>query len=185
MMNLISMRDVSKDMIEDLLSLAAKKEKQMKESSLKPTNKVVATLFFEPSTRTKLSFQTAALRLGMNYIDFLTETSSLKKGESFIDTIKVVAGYGDILVIRHPKEGSARLASEICDRVIINGGDGGNQHPTQTILDLYTIKKCQGKIDGLNIAMSGDLKYGRTVHSLATALTHFKCTLHFVAPDSL
>lgn len=188
MKNIISVKDFSKEFIEQILNDAERKEREQNSDfnvNPKLKDKVVATMFFEPSTRTKLSFQTAALRNEMKYIDFLTEVSSLTKGESFVDTIKVISGYADVLVIRHPKEGAAKLASVICNKPIINGGDGGNQHPTQTLLDLYTIKKGQGKLENLHIAMSGDLKYGRTVHSLAEALCFFNATLYFVAPDSL
>jgi len=178
------MHDFDRKFIETILSLAEEKDNSTENNPIF-SNKVLATLFFEPSTRTKLSFQTAASRLGMQYIDFLTEMSSLKKGESFTDTIKVVAGYADVLVIRHPNEGAAKLASVICNKPIINAGDGSNQHPTQTFLDLYTIKKSQGRLNDLYIAMSGDLKYGRTVHSLATALAYFGARLYFIAPEHL
>ena len=146
-MDIISVRDLKKEQIEEILSSAEKMEKKIGEEM--HSGKVVATLFFEPSTRTKLSFQTASLRLGMKFIDFSTSTSSMKKGESFTDTIKNIDGYADLIVIRHAKEGSARLAAEVAEAPVINGGDGGNQHPTQGLLDLYTIKKLKGRIKGL------------------------------------
>ena len=141
-MDIISVRDLKKEQIEEILSSAENMEKNIgKEMN---SGYVIATLFFEPSTRTKLSFQSAASRLGMKYIDFIGERSSLKKGESFTDTIKNIDGYVDAIVIRHPKEGSARLAAEVSKSPVINGGDGGNQHPTQALLDLYTIRKNRG-----------------------------------------
>ncbi len=185
-MDLISIRDVDKKTIEEILELAEKKENeetQKKESKKK--NIVLATLFFEPSTRTKLSFQTAAVRNGLCYIDFLTETSSIKKGETFIDTIKTVSSYADALAIRHQKEGAARLAAMVSDKPIINCGDGGNQHPTQTLIDLYTIKKHKGKLSGLNVMLVGDLKHARTMHSLLYALAMFGANVTLCAPKGL
>ena len=147
---------------------------------------VVATLFFEPSTRTRLSFESAASRLGAKVIGFSDATSSsVSKGESLNDTILTVSNYADIIVMRHPREGSARYASEVSPVPVINAGDGANQHPTQTLLDLYSIKKTQGKLDGLQVAFVGDLKYGRTVHSLTFALCNFNTTFHLVSPESL
>jgi len=149
--------------------------------------KIIASLFFEPSTRTKDSFTTACYRLGGSITGFTdTSSTSLKKGETLFDTLKMYEIYSDVIVMRHNIEGSARFASECVDIPIINGGDGANQHPTQTLLDLYSIKKNQGKIDGLSIALAGDLKYGRTVHSLACALSLYKdITLYFISPESL
>ncbi len=185
-MDLISIRDTDKKTLEEILDLAAKKEKEgLKLSEVKKSNRVLATLFFEPSTRTKLSFQTAALRNGFDYIDFLTETSSTKKGESFIDTIKTIAGYADVIIVRHPKEGSARLAAATSSKPVINGGDGGNQHPTQTLIDLYTIKKHKGRITGLNVMLMGDLKHARTMHSLLYALAMFGASITLCAPKGL
>ena len=185
-MDLISIRDIDKKVLEEILELASKKEKEgLKLNEVKKTNRVLATLFFEPSTRTKLSFQTAALRNGFDYIDFLTETSSVKKGESFVDTIKTIAGYADVIVVRHPKEGSARLAAAASDKPIVNGGDGGNQHPTQTLIDLYTIKKHKGKFAGLNVTLMGDLKHARTMHSLLYALAMFGANITLMAPKGL
>src|SRR4030043_267008 len=150
------------------------------------TGKVVATLFFEPSTRTRLSFESAVNRMGGRIIGFSdSNSSSVTKGETLYDTIKVVSNYCDLMVMRLPLEGSARFASEISSVPIINAGDGANQHPTQTLLDLYSIKKTQGKLDELTIFMVGDLKYGRTVHSLLMAMSQFNTTFHFISPDEL
>jgi aspartate carbamoyltransferase catalytic subunit len=146
----------------------------------------MASLFFEPSTRTRLSFESAMTRLGGGVIGFSEPaTTSLKKGETLWDTIKMVEKYADVITMRHPVEGAARVASEATGLPVINGGDGANQHPTQTLLDLYTIKKAKGKFDGLNIGFLGDLKYGRTVHSLAIALSHFNATMYFISPEAL
>ena len=148
--------------------------------------KVIATLFFEPSTRTRLSFETAVNRLGGRIIGFSdAATSSSSKGESLKDTIIMVSNYVDLIIMRHHLEGAARYASEVSSVPIINAGDGANQHPTQTMLDLYSIYKTQGTLENLNITMVGDLKYGRTVHSLLQAMSHFNPTFHFVAPDEL
>lgn len=148
--------------------------------------KVVATLFFEPSTRTRLSFETAVNRLGGRVIGFSdAATSSTSKGETLKDTIKMVSNYADLIVMRHFLEGAARYATEVTDVPIVNAGDGANQHPSQTLLDLYSILKTQGRLDHLTIAMVGDLKYGRTVHSLLQALRYFKPTFHFVSSPEL
>lgn len=182
-MDVISIRDMEKGDIEGILDSAQAIEKGERKPAT--AGKVLATLFFEPSTRTKLSFQSAALRSGMEYIDFLPETSSLKKGESLEDTVKTVEGYADALVIRHPKEGSARLAADILGKPVINGGDGGNQHPTQTLIDLYSIRKSKGRIGGLNVTLLGDLKHARTMRSLAYALARFGAKLTLVSPRGL
>ena len=148
--------------------------------------KVVATLFFEPSTRTQLSFQTAANRLGARVIGFSdAKTSSTTKGETLKDTILMVSNYADIIAMRHYIEGAAQYASEIAPIPIVNAGDGAHMHPSQCLLDLYSIYKTQGTLDNLNIYLVGDLKYGRTVHSLITAMRHFNPTFHFVAPKAL
>ena len=148
--------------------------------------KVVATLFFEPSTRTRLSFETAVNRLGGRIIGFSdASTTSSTKGETLKDTILMVSNYADLIVMRHYLEGAARYASEIAPIPIINAGDGANQHPSQTMLDLYSIYKTQGTLENLNIYMVGDLKYGRTVHSLLMAMRHFNPTFHFIAPKEL
>lgn len=182
-MDVISIRDMEKKDIEGILDSAEAYAAGNKKSPV--SGKVLATLFFEASTRTKLSFQSAALRSGMEYIDFLPETSSLKKGESFEDTVKTVEGYADALVIRHPKEGSARLAADILGKPVINGGDGGNQHPTQTLIDLYSIRKSKGRIKGLNVTLFGDLKHARTMRSLAYALGMFEAKVTLVSPQGL
>ena len=148
--------------------------------------RLLATLFFEPSTRTRLSFDAAMKRLGGSVIGFSDwKDSSVVKGEDLTDTIHVIDGYADIIVIRHPDNGSARIAAEAAHHPVINGGDGSNQHPTQTLLDLYTIRKAKGALDNLNIAFIGDLKYGRTVHSLALALKNFNAKMYFISPESL
>jgi aspartate carbamoyltransferase catalytic subunit len=182
-MDVISIRDMEKKDIEGILDSAEAIHAGKKKPGI--SGKVLATLFFEASTRTKLSFQSAALRSGMEYIDFLPETSSLKKGESFEDTVKTVEGYADALVIRHPKEGSARLAADILGKPVINGGDGGNQHPTQTLIDLYSIRKSKGRIKGLNVTLFGDLKHARTMRSLAYALGMFEAKVTLVSPKGL
>lgn len=182
--DLISISDLSKAEIELVLETALKFKKAPKPDLLKGT--ILASCFFEPSTRTRLSFESAMHRLGGSVIGFSEAgTTSAKKGESLFDSMKVIGGYADILVIRHPQEGSARLAAEATDKPVINAGDGANQHPTQTLLDLFTIRECQGKIDELQIALVGDLKYGRTIHSLSLALAHYPVRLYFVAPENL
>lgn len=182
--SLISIHDISKADYIKVLDLAEKFEKNPRQNIL--GQHVIATLFFEPSTRTRLSFESAASYLGAKIVGFTdAATSSVKKGESLKDTILTVSSYSDLIVMRHPKEGSARYASEVSPVPIINAGDGANQHPTQCLLDLYSIRKTQKKLDGLNIAFVGDLKYGRTVHSLVEALTNFKTTFHLVSPPEL
>jgi len=182
--DIISIRDISKDEILYIIDVASKLEKNSSPDLLK--GKILASLFFEPSTRTRLSFYSAMEHLGGQVLGFSTTAStSIKKGESLFDTIKMVEQYTDVIVIRHPGEGAARLAAEAASIPVINAGDGANQHPTQTLLDLYTIKKTKGRIDKLVIGFCGDLKYGRTVHSLAIALTHFDVEIYFIAPDSL
>ncbi|AFK22344.1 aspartate carbamoyltransferase [Pyrococcus sp. ST04] len=186
--DVISIRDFSKEDIEFVLATAERLEKELKEKGQLEyaRGKILATLFFEPSTRTRLSFESAMHRLGGSVIGFAeASTSSVKKGESLRDTIKTVEQYSDVIVIRHPKEGAARLAAEVADIPVINAGDGSNQHPTQTLLDLYTIKKEFGKIDGLKIGLLGDLKYGRTVHSLAEALAFYEVELYLISPEML
>lgn len=146
---------------------------------------LLGTLFFEPSTRTKMSFTAAIKRLGGDVVDMgSVDSSSVTKGESLADTVRVVEGYADALVMRHPSEGSARMASEFVEVPLINAGDGAGQHPTQTLLDLYTVRENAG-LEDLTIGIMGDLKYGRTVHSLAYALTKFDASQHFVSPESL
>jgi aspartate carbamoyltransferase catalytic subunit len=182
--SLVSITDYSKDEILQLLKQAEKFEQNPNQPLLE--GKVVATLFFEPSTRTRLSFETAVNRLGGRIIGFSdASTSSSSKGETLKDTIKMVSNYADLIVMRHPLEGAARYASEVASVPVINAGDGANQHPTQTLLDLYSIQKTQGHLDHLNIFMVGDLKYGRTVHSLLMAMAHFSPVFHFISPDEL
>jgi len=149
-------------------------------------NKIVANCFFEPSTRTRLSFETAAIRLGAKVIGFANgEDISVQKGETLYDTMRVVSAYADLIVLRHPAEGAAALAKEAARCPVINAGDGANQHPTQAILDLFTIQECQGQIDGLSIALVGDLKYGRTIHSFTQLCSLFDVRLYLVSPEML
>ncbi|MDR1180615.1 MAG: aspartate carbamoyltransferase [Bacteroidales bacterium] len=182
--SLISITDFSKKEYLEILDLAEEFEKQPVQNIA--NGKVVATLFFEPSTRTRLSFESAANRMGAKVIGFSdASSSSTSKGESLVDTIKTVSCYADIIVMRHPLEGAARLASEVASVPIINAGDGANQHPTQCMLDLYSIRKTQNTLDNLNIALVGDLKYGRTVHSLVEAMCNFNTVFHLISPESL
>ena len=167
-----------------MLDLAEEFEKNPSQKIM--DGKVVATLFFEPSTRTRLSFESAVNRLGGRIIGFSEASStSVSKGESLKDTILTVANYSDLIVMRHPVEGSARFASEVSPVPIINAGDGANQHPTQTMLDLYSIRKTQGTLNNQKIVMVGDLKYGRTVHSLLMAMSQFNASFVFIAPKEL
>jgi aspartate carbamoyltransferase catalytic subunit len=182
--SLVSIDDFSTDEIINILDMAVGFEKQPIRKLLE--GKVIATLFFEPSTRTRLSFESAINRLGGKIVGFSdSSSSSVSKGETLHDTIKMVSSYSDLIVMRHPIEGSARFASEIASVPVINAGDGANQHPTQTMLDLYSIRKTQGKLDNLNIFMVGDLKYGRTVHSLMMAMSRWNATFNFIAPEEL
>ena len=182
--SLVSINDFSKEDILKILQFAEDFENSPNQTLLR--DKVVATLFFEPSTRTRLSFEAAINKLGARVIGFTDSTSSsTTKGETLKDTIKMVSNYADLIVMRHPMEGSARYASEQSRVPIINAGDGANQHPTQTLLDLYSIKKTQGTLENLSIYLVGDLKYGRTVHSLLMALSHFNPVFYFVAPQEL
>jgi len=182
--SLVSITDYTKEEILSLLDSAREFEANPNRKTL--DGKVVATLFFEPSTRTRLSFETAVIRLGGSIIGFSdAATSSSSKGESLNDTIHMVSSYADAIVMRHPLEGAARYASEVSPVPIINAGDGANQHPSQTLLDLYSILKTQETLENLNICLVGDLKYGRTVHSLIQAMSHFKPTFKFIAPDEL
>lgn len=185
--DIISMNDMTKEEILNILEIAKEIEKIPEEKKLKYLEgKIISTLFFEPSTRTKMSFESAAQRLGAQILQLPpVEQSSLKKGESFTDTIKMVESYSDVIVVRHPFDGAARLAANTSEKPVINAGDGSNQHPSQTLLDLYTILEEKGTLDNLEIAFVGDLKYGRTVHSLVKALTHFNSKIYFVAPGIL
>ncbi|MGI6339888.1 MAG: aspartate carbamoyltransferase [Bacteroidales bacterium] len=182
--SLVSIDDLSTDEILKILDLAAEFEITPVQNLL--DKKVIATLFFEPSTRTRLSFESAINRLGGKVVGFSDATiSSITKGETLNDTIRTVNNYCDLIVMRHPIEGSARFASEISTVPVINAGDGANQHPTQTLLDLYSIRKTQGTLENLNIFMVGDLKYGRTVHSLMMAMSRWNATFNFISPDEL
>lgn len=182
----ISIADLERPTLDYLLEKAFQFEETYAESEIL-RNKLVATLFFEPSTRTRLSFEAATLRLGGRVIGFSDVTStSVTKGETLKDTIKMVSNYADLIVIRHSQEGAARYASEVSTVPVINAGDGANQHPTQTLLDMYSILKTQKRLEGLHITLVGDLKYGRTVHSLIQALSLYKnITFSFISPESL
>ena len=182
--SVITLANLSKDKILYLIRMSEEFERHPNRKLLE--GKIVATLFFEPSTRTRLSFETAANRLGARIIGFTDpKVTSSSKGETLHDTIKMVSNYADVIVMRHYLEGAARYASEVTNVPIINAGDGSNQHPSQTMLDLYSIYKTQGHLDNLHIYLVGDLKYGRTVHSLLMAMRHFKPTFHFIAPKEL
>ena len=182
--SLVSIDDISREEIIDLIERARFFEEHPNHKVL--DGKVVATLFFEPSTRTRLSFETAVNRLGGRIIGFSdASTTSSSKGETLKDTIKMVSNYVDLIIMRHYLEGAARYATEVTDTSIINAGDGANQHPSQTMLDLYSIYKTQGTLENLTITMVGDLKYGRTVHSLLMALRYFNPTFRFIACEEL
>lgn len=182
--SLISLADHTREKLLYLIEMAQEFEKHPNRKILE--GRIAATLFFEPSTRTRLSFETAANRLGAKVIGFADpKVTSGTKGEILKDTIKMVSNYADIIIMRHYLEGAAKYASEVTTVPIINAGDGANQHPSQTMLDLYTIYQSQGTLENLNIYLVGDLKYGRTVHSLLTAMRHFNPTFHFIAPDEL
>ena len=182
--SLISIYDYSPEEICHILDIAEDFEKNRLQNLL--NGRVIASLFFEPSTRTRLSFETAIQLLGGNVIGFSsTAGTSLQKGESLKDTIMMVASYADLIVMRNPVDGSARYASEVSKVPIINAGDGSNQHPTQCLLDLYSIRKTQGTLENLEITMVGDLKYGRTVHSLVQAMCNFNAKFNFVSPVEL
>ena len=180
----VTIANFSKEKILYMLEMAREFEKHPNRHLL--YGRVVATLFFEPSTRTRLSFETAANRLGARVIGFSDpKATSSSKGETLKDTIKMVSNYADIIVMRHYLEGAATYATEVTNVPIVNAGDGAHQHPSQTMLDLYSIYKTQGTLENLNIFLVGDLKYGRTVHSLIQAMRHFNPTFHFIAPDEL
>ena len=182
--SLISVQDLTKEEILHILDVAREFEENREQSFL--SGKVVACLFFEPSTRTRLSFEAAINRLGARVIGFPdNRNTSQTKGETLEDTIKIVSNYVDMIVMRHPKAGAADIAASVASVPVINAGDGANQHPTQTLLDLYAIKKTQGRLEGLDIDMVGDLKYGRAVHSLVDALRHFNPRFTFTSPDEL
>ncbi len=182
--SLVSIADISREEIEQLLEGARYFEEHPNHKIL--DGRVVATLFFEPSTRTRLSFETAVNRLGGRVIGFSDpNATSTSKGETLKDTIKMVSNYVDLIIMRHYLEGAARYASEVTDVPVVNAGDGANQHPSQTLLDLYSISKTQGRLNDLTITLVGDLKYGRTVHSLLQAMQYYNPTFRFVACDEL
>ncbi|OKY77824.1 MAG: Aspartate carbamoyltransferase catalytic chain PyrB [Candidatus Methanohalarchaeum thermophilum] len=182
--DIVSVEDLSKGDISKILETT----KKIDEGDLKAdmSGKVLANVFFEPSTRTRLSFETAMKRLGGDVISLnSTQASSISKGESLADTVRVLEGYSDVIVLRHPKEGAPKMASQFVEKPVINAGDGSNEHPTQTLTDLYTIWSEKGSIDGLKIAILGDLKYGRTVHSLVQPLVEYDIQLYLVSPSQL
>ena len=184
MKNFISIKELEKEEILEVLDVAEKLVQNPNPELL--NGKIVGSLFFEPSTRTRLSFTSAAYRVGAKVLGFESpDATSLKKGESLRDTIKIVEAYSDVIVMRHKIEGAARFAASISKHPVINAGDGANEHPSQTLLDLFTIRKELGRLDNIKIAFVGDLKYGRTVHSLTKALEHFKPEFYFVAPESI
>jgi aspartate carbamoyltransferase catalytic subunit len=184
--DIISIRDFTREEIDYVLKIAQAMEPLAQRGSDMLRGKILATLFFEPSTRTRLSFEAAMHKLGGSTIGFAeAEIASVRKGENLADTVRTVENYADVIAIRHPLEGAARLAAEFAKVPIINGGSGAEEHPTQALLDLYTIMKEKGRIDGLKIALVGDLRYGRTVHSLAYALSYYDVELYLVSPESL
>ena len=184
--DIISIRDFLREEIDYVLKIASTMEPLAHKGSDMLKGKILATLFFEPSTRTRLSFEAAMHKLGGSTIGFAeTEIASVRKGENLADTVRTVENYADVIAIRHPLEGAARLAAEFAKVPIINGGSGAEEHPTQALLDLYTILKEKGTIDGLKIALVGDLRYGRTVHSLAYALSNYHVELFLVSPETL
>jgi len=184
--DIISIEDFSREEINYVLSIAKTMESIAKIGSNMLKGKILATLFYEPSTRTRLSFEAAMLKLGGSNIGFAeVDSASVKKGENLADTMRTVENYADVIAMRHPLDGAAKLAAEFSRVPVINGGSGSEEHPTQALLDLYTIQKEKGKIDGLKIALVGDLRYGRTVHSLAYGLSLFDVELCLVSPESL
>ena len=184
--DIISIKDFTREEIEYILKISNEMEPLIKKGSDVLKGRIMATLFFEPSTRTRLSFETAMYKLGGSVIGFNEpEIASIKKGENLADTVRVVEKYADIIVLRHPAEGAARFAAEYVEIPVINAGSGAEEHPTQALLDLYTILKEKGRIDGLTIALMGDLRYGRTVHSLAYALSLYDVRLFLVSPELL
>ena len=182
--HIISVSDFSRGMLELIVSTAEKIKNKAVDKLLE--GKVIGSCFFEPSTRTRLSFEAAIRRLGGDVIGFDdASNTSLRKGETLADSVRIISSYTDALILRHPKEGAARFAAELSSVPVINGGDGANQHPSQTLLDLFSIYECQGRLDNLVVACVGDLKYGRTVHSLVQALSHFNAEFIFISPDAL
>ncbi|MFH0897820.1 MAG: aspartate carbamoyltransferase [Candidatus Bathyarchaeota archaeon] len=184
--DILSIRDFTRSDVEHVLDIARLMEPLTIGGSKMLEGRVLAALFFEPSTRTRMSFESAMHKLGGGCISISeARTSAVEKGESLADTIRTIENYCDVIALRHPQDGSARLAADVASIPVINGGSGAEEHPTQALLDLYTIKREIGKIDGLNIALLGDLRYGRTVHSLAYALALYDTTIYFVSPESL
>lgn len=182
--DILSIKDLSFEKIQLIFKIAAELKHKRKAYSIQ--NKIIAHCFFEPSTRTRLSFETATLKLGGKVIGFSSDEGlSIQKGESLHDTIKMISSYADLIVIRHPREGVARLCSQIANIPVINAGDGANQHPTQALVDLFSIEECQNQVNGLHIALVGDLKYGRTIHSFAEICSLFDVRLYLVSPDIL
>lgn len=182
--DVLAVKDLSSPQIQQILDMSKKIKAKSHPKLIQ--DKIIAHCFFEPSTRTRLSFETAAIRLGGQIMGFSgDEGLSLRKGETLYDTMKVISDYADLIVIRHPVEGAARLTADISEKPVINAGDGANQHPTQALVDLFTIQECQGKLDGLSIALVGDLKYGRTIHSFAEACLLFNVRLYLVSPEVL
>jgi aspartate carbamoyltransferase catalytic subunit len=184
--DIISIEDFTREEITHILNTAKTMEPTATTGTDTLKGKILATLFYEPSTRTRLSFETAMHKLGGSVIGFAeADIASVKKGETLADTIRTVENYADAIALRHPLDGAAKLAAELAEAPIINGGSGSEEHPTQALMDLYTIQKEKGKIDGLKIALVGDLRYGRTVHSLAYALSLYNIELHLISPESL
>ncbi|RLI11786.1 aspartate carbamoyltransferase [Candidatus Bathyarchaeota archaeon] len=184
--SVVSIKDFTREELDYILDVAEAMEPLYDKGSDMLRGKVLALLFFEPSTRTRLSFEVAMKKLGGATIGFAgPEAASIMKGENLADTVRVVENYADAIVIRHPKEGSARLAAEFSSKPVINAGSGAEEHPTQAMLDLYTIRREKGRIDGLNIGLMGDLRYGRTVHSLAYALSMYDVKLYLISPPLL
>ena len=184
--DIISIEDFSREEINYILDISHAMEPLARKGSDMLKGKILATLFFEPSTRTRLSFEAAMLKLGGSTIGFAeAESASVKKGENLADTVRTVENYADIIALRHPLEGAAKLAAEFSKVPIINAGSGAEEHPTQALIDLYTMQKEKGKIDGLKIALIGDLRYGRTVHSLAYALSLYHIELYLISPETL
>ena len=183
--HIVSISELTREQLELIVSTAKTLKEKPRTDLLK--GRIIASCFFEASTRTRLSFATAVQRLGGTFIGFDngSNTSLARKGETLADSVKVISSYADAFVMRHPREGAARVASEFASVPVINGGDGSNQHPTQTLLDLFSIHECQNQLDNLKIACVGDLKYGRTVHSLVQAMSHFNVEFIFIAPDAL
>jgi len=184
--DIVSIRDFTREEIDHILKTTDRVEPLARKGSDMLRGKILATAFFEPSTRTRLSFESAMYRLGGTCIGFADpKAASVEKGENLADTVRVIENYADALVIRHPLEGAARLAAEFSSVPVINAGSGAEEHPTQALLDLYTMKREKGTIDGLTVGFVGDLRYGRTVHSLAYALAQYNVKLHLIAPEQL